>query len=101
VDVVWRVSGADLAAETFAARHRLGPIVVHASGFNVLVAEDVDNTMLDGVVNEFLASYRTPLKELISIAATSELSLASFIEVGEEFASGVGLSPATLVLLGV
>ncbi len=101
MDVIWRVSGGDLAAETFASRHQLDPLVVHGpSSFNVLVAEDVDNTMLDDIVNEFLAKHRAALDELATAAASSELALASFIEVGEEFGSGVGLSPATLVLLG-
>ena len=101
MDILWRVSGDDLEAEAFISRHHLQPIVVHGStGFNVLVAEDLDGTMLDDVVNEFLANHRAPLEDLAKLNANSELALASFIEAGEEFASGVGLSATTLVSLG-
>jgi hypothetical protein len=98
LDLVWRVSGAD--AE-FIARHGIQPLVVHeSSGFNALVAEDIDNTVLDEVVARFLQENQVALQDLAELRGTSELDLAYFIELGEEFSAGVGLSPSSLVALG-
>jgi hypothetical protein len=101
MDVVWRVSADRFDAEAFITRHRLNPCVRHGgASFNVVIAEGIESSPLDSLVEAFLREHRIALQELASVGAPSELDLAYFIHLGEELGSGVCVSPSVLSALG-